>query len=146
MATQFKDGLIEPLIKKYGRKEIVELEKEIIQLKRRLNLLCQEFPKIKEEDLENLRKFVLLLKILTRLLENSLSFPQLTFSWEEIIETLLYLENDPNFMIKSMIREVKRKDSYKTYLAFKDDRFFKQLKLNLTKNPERKQKRIDEYV
>jgi len=35
------------------------------------------------------------------------------FSWKEIISNLLHLENDPNLMIKSMLREIKRRSSFK---------------------------------
>ncbi|KKL84037.1 hypothetical protein LCGC14_1968730 [marine sediment metagenome] len=56
---------------------------------------------------------------INKIIEKSFNGLDFSFSWEEIISTLLHLENDPNLMITSMIRELKRRRSYKAYILNK---------------------------
>ena len=85
---------------------------------------------------------MLLLKILNRIFERSLNSKTFAFSWEDIISNLLYLENDPNLMINSMIREIKRRNSYKSMMLVRkesknNDSFYKD---------HYRQKRITEFI
>ncbi|KKK45840.1 MAG: hypothetical protein Lokiarch_06580 [Candidatus Lokiarchaeum sp. GC14_75] len=97
----------------------LQMKNEIIRIERRLKLICYDFPKIEIDDIEYLRKFTLFLKIINKIIEKSFNGLDFSFSWEEIISTLLHLENDPNLMITSMIRELKRRRSYKAYILNK---------------------------
>ena len=118
--SQFESTkILAPFIKKFGKKNVEQLKKEIIRIERRLKLMCYDFPKIEIDDIEYLRKFTLFLKIINKLIEKSFNSLDFSFSWEEIISTLLHLENDPNLMITSMIRELKRRKSYKACILNK---------------------------
>lgn len=121
--SQFESlQILEPLIKKFGRKDADELRNEIIQIERSLKLMCYDFPKMENRNIDYLRKFVLLLKILNKIIEKSFYLLDFSFSWEDIISNLLHLENDPNLMIQSMIRELKRRTSYKARLLNRNDK------------------------
>ena len=139
------DQIMKPLVNKFGEKEKLELNTEINMIKRHLRLLCSEFPNLEEQDVEIIRKMLLTLKIITNILEGTLNIPNFSFSWEEIIENLLYLEKDPNFMIKSMIREMKRRDSFQIYLLSKTDKDINKLKFNLFQLPRPKQRKLTEF-
>lgn len=136
--------IMAPLIKKFGKKEADELRNEIIKVERRLKLVCYDFPKVDGKDLNFLRKFVLLLKILNRIIEISFSSKDFAFSWEDIISNLLYLENDPNFMINSMIRELKRRNSYKAKMLNRKDSKYRAV--DNFHSIKFKQKKISEYI
>ena len=136
--------ILAPLIKKFGKKDAEQLKKEIIRIERRLKLMCYDFPKIEYNDIEYLRKFVLFLKIINKLIEKSFNILDFSFSWEEIISNLLHIENDPNLMIKSMIRELKRRNSYKAHLLNKEKKFLLINALYSSENNHR-QKKINEF-
>ena len=115
--SQFESSeIMSPFIKKFGKKDTKDLKNELHKIERQLKLICYDFPKIDGDNLDFLRKFVLLLKILNRIIERSLNSKTFAFSWEDIISNLLFLENDPNLMINSMIRETKRRNSYKAMI------------------------------
>ncbi|MFX1298196.1 MAG: hypothetical protein ACFFD2_25500, partial [Promethearchaeota archaeon] len=92
--------------------------------------------------IEYLRKFTLFLKIINRIIEKSFNHLDFSFSWQEIIINLLHIENDPNLMIKSMIRELKRRKSYNAYIMNK--KYLMRKNLNLNENNYR-QKKIFEF-
>lgn len=144
--SQFESTkILAPLIRKFGKKDAEQLKQEIIRIERRLKLICYDFPKIEIDDLEYLRKFTLLLKIINKIIEKSFNSLNFSFSWEEIINSLLHMENDPNLMITSMIRELKRRKSYKAYMLNKrEDTFFK-INLYLDMNNYR-QKKISDFI
>ncbi len=122
---------ITPLIQKFRNKDINELKKEVEKLEHRLKLVCHDISKIQDGDIDHLRKLVLLLQILNKIFESSLDAVDFTFSWQEIISNLLHLENDPNLMIRSMIRELKRRNSYKARISIRNDQETKEIfKLN----------------
>lgn len=83
--------------------------------------MCYDFPKIEIDDIEYLRKFTLFLKIVNKIIEKSFNTLDFSFSWEEIISNLLHLENDPDLMITSMIRELKRRKSYRARMLNKKE-------------------------
>lgn len=141
--SQFESPeIMAPFIKKFGKKDTEDLKNEILKIERQLKLICYDFPKIDGENLDFLRKFVLLLKILNRIIERSLNSKTFAFSWEDIISSLLFLENDPNLMINSMIREIKRRNSYKSMILARkesknNDSFYQN---------QYRQKRITEFI
>jgi len=92
------------------------LKIELIKAERRLKLICYDFPKIENNDINYLRKFTLLLKILNKIIEKSFNSLDFNFSWEDILLNLLHFDNSPDLMINSMLRELKRRKSYKTQL------------------------------
>ncbi len=112
-------SLTHSIIEQYRRKDKIALEQEIHRIKRRLTLLDLNFPKTYNLSEEILRKFVLLIQILTNTIEKALSLPPFDFSWESLLENLLHLERDPNFLIRSMLREKRRYLGYKSYLNWK---------------------------
>jgi hypothetical protein len=138
-------NIMEPLIKRFGQKDVNELKIELIKVERRLKLICYDFPKVRNNNINYLRKFTLLLKILNRIIEKSFKSPDFNFSWEEILINLLHLENSPELMINSMLRELKRRKSYKTRLInrnemriIKDKYFYNSYKF--------KQKKVLEFL
>ncbi len=141
--SQFESSeIMAPFIKKFGKKDTDDLKNEILKIERQLKLICYDFPQVDGENLDFLRKFVLLLKILNRIIERSLNSKSFLFSWEDIISNLLFLENDPNLMINSMIRELKRRNSFKAMiLARKELKNNDSLELN-----QYRQKRITEFI
>jgi len=143
--SQFESSkILAPLIKKFGKKDAEQLKKEIIRIERRLKLMCYDFPKIEIDDIEYLRKFNLILKIINKIIEKSFNTLDFSFSWEEIISSLLHLENDPNLMITSMIRELKRRKSYKAHILNKKENHLVRNNLYLGEN-NYKQKKIIEF-
>ncbi len=116
----------------FGLKDAEQLRKELINVERSLKLMSYDFPKIDDGDVNFLRKFVLLFKVINRIIEKSFRSSDFTFSWEEILSTLLHLDNDPNLMIKSMIRELKRRNSYNASLLNKRENKMEHL-INLDK-------------
>ena len=89
--SQFESlEIMTPFIKKFGKKDTEDLKNEILKIERQLKLICYDFPKIDGENLDFLRKFVLLLKILNRIIERSLNSKTFAFSWEDIISSLLF--------------------------------------------------------
>lgn len=143
--SQFESvKILAPLIRKFGKKDAEQLKNEIIRIERRLKLMCYDFPKIEIDDMEYLRKFTLFLKIINKIIEKSFNSLDFSFSWEEIISTLLHLENDPNLMITSMIRELKRRKSYRAYILNKRVKYSPENDLQAIENRYR-QKRIFEF-
>lgn len=136
--------ILAPLIRKFGKKDTDQLKKEIIRIERRLKLVCYDFPKIEINDIEYLRKFTLFLKIINKLIEKSFNYLDFSFSWEEIISNLLHIENDPNLMITSMIRELKRRKSYRAHILNKKERVLLKNDFYLGENKYR-QKKITEF-
>ncbi|MFX1570414.1 MAG: hypothetical protein ACFFCV_18790 [Promethearchaeota archaeon] len=134
--------IMAPFIKKFGKKDTDDLKNEILKIERQLRLICYDFPRFNEENLDFLRKFVLLLKLLNRIIERSLNSKTFTFSWEDIISNLLFLENDPNLMINSMIREIKRRNSYNAMMLARKK---SKKNYNMYKN-QFQQKRITEFI
>ena len=121
-SSQFESSeIMAPFIKKFGKKNTEDLKNELLKIERQLKLICYDFPKIDVDNLDFLRTFVLLLKILNRIIEKSLNSKNFAFSWEDIISNLLFLENDPNLMINSMIREIKRRNSYKAMILTRNE-------------------------
>ena len=112
-------GFILPLIKKFEEKDVNELQKELLKIERSLKLICYDFRDIKNKDLDFLRKFVLLLQIINKILEKALNTDNLNFSWQDIISNLLHIDNNPELMIKSMLRELKRKNSFNVSILAK---------------------------
>ena len=143
--SQFEStNILAPLIKKFGKKDAEQLKKEIIRIERRLKLMCYDFPKIEIDDIEYLRKFTLFLKIINKIIEKSYNTLDFSFSWEEIISNLLHLENDPNLMITSMIRELKRRKSFRARMLNKKENYFSNNDLYSSENNYR-QKKIFEF-
>ena len=143
--SQFEStNILAPLIRKFGKKDVDQLKKEIIRIERRLKLMCYDFPKIEINDIEYLRKFTLFLKIINKLIEKSFNYLDFSFSWEEIISNLLHIENDPNLMITSMIRELKRRKSYRAHILNKKERVLLKNDFYLGENKYR-QKKITEF-
>jgi len=145
--SQFESiNILAPLIKKFGKKDAEQLNKEIIRIERRLKLMCYDFPKIEIDDIEYLRKFTLFLKIINKIIEKSFNSLDFSFSWEEIISSLLHLENDPNLMITSMIRELKRRKSYKVYILNKRDKHLAKSDLYSSENSYRQMKIFEFFI
>jgi len=143
--SQFESNkILAPLIKRFGKKDAEQLKKEITRIERRLKLACYDFPKIEIDDIEYLRKFTLFLKIINKIIEKSFNNLDFSFSWEEIISNLLHIENDPNLMITSMIRELKRRKSYKAYILNKKEKNLAKNDLYSSENNYR-QKKIFEF-
>jgi len=143
--SQFESSeLMAPLIKKFGKKDVDQLKTEIFRIERRIKLLCYDFPKIKNDNIDYLRKFVLFLKIINKIIEKSFNTLDFSFSWEEIISSLLHLENDPNLMITSMIRELKRRKSYSARMLNKKENYLSNNDLYSSENNYR-QKKIFEF-
>ena len=136
--------ILAPLIRKFGKKDADQLKKEIVRIERRLKLVCYDFPKIEIDDIEYLRKFTLFLKIINKIIEKSFNNLDFSFSWEEIISNLLHIENDPNLMITSMIRELKRRKSYRAHILNKKERVLLKNDFYLGENKYR-QKKITEF-
>ena len=51
---------------------------------------------MKFNNIEYLRRLVLLLKIINKIIEKALKSESFKFSWKEILKNLLHLENDPD--------------------------------------------------
>jgi len=115
--SKFMQPFITPFIKKNSD----ELKSELIKIRHQFKLLCYDFPKLKNNDLNYLRKLILLLKIINRILEKAFHSTNFNFSWEDILINLLHLDNSPDLMISSMLRELKRKRSYNFQLLYKKE-------------------------
>jgi len=142
-SSQFESSeVMAPFIKRFGKKDTNDLKNEILKIERQLRLICYDILKIDGGNLDFLRKMVLLLKILNRIIERSLNSKGFSFSWEDIISNLLFLENDPDLMITSMIREIKRRNSYKAMIIARN-----KLKNNHTHYQNQfRQKKITEFI
>jgi len=137
------ENFLNYLIEKF---KTIDISREFDKIKQRITNLAVDFPKRIEKDTEYKRKFILANKLLISVLEQMIQLPDLTFSWEDFILNLLYLEKDPNLIIKSQLREIKRRNSYNTYLLIKKDKIIQDLEKELFKHSKFKQKSLIEYL
>lgn len=137
-------NLMEPFIAKYAKKTKKDLINQAQRYYRRLQIILFQFPRLSLEEIEDIRKFVIILQILSRILKKTFTMPKFSFSWEDAIENLLHLEKDPNFMIKAILRERKRRVSYKNHLLWERDSI-QHFKYNFFK-PLTRQKTLLEYL
>lgn len=128
------------IIAKFRKKKIEELKKEILGIERGMKLIFYDFPNLDDKDIEFHRKYLLLLKIVNKVLEKSFDTQNFTFSWVDILTTLLHLQIQPDLMIKSMIRELKRRNSYKAKLCLRSSYDFTDYNINF-----KYQKRIFDF-
>lgn len=119
--------------KRFRNKDKKELIQDINKLKNRLKLFCIDLSKFEKNHIDYLRKLLLLLLIFNRALESSLTSENFDFSWQEILVNSLHLENDPNFMIKAMIKEIKRRNSFKATISIRKTNINENIKLIKTK-------------
>ena len=139
--SKFQRGIFSPLIKKFGDKDIEMLQNELYSLERKIQMVCEELPIKIEKDIDYLRRFILLFKILNGLIEKSTHLPVLDFSWEETIDNYLHIQKDPNFMIRSMLREKKRQVSYNASILYRNTK-----QLNLEFLLKKRQTKISEFL
>ncbi|MEJ2250577.1 MAG: hypothetical protein P8Y70_16185, partial [Candidatus Lokiarchaeota archaeon] len=129
-------------IHKFKNKNIEELKLNLEDFTRNLRINCNEIRNIDLNDKDYLRKLVLLLKIINKILYDAKN-NNLQFSWEEVILNLLHFESNPNLMINSMLREIKRKNSYKTRMLIKKRNYYNNL---VSQNSNQRQKKILDYI
>lgn len=122
--TNSKKFYVDPWIEIYTKKSIHKLKKELKTLER--NFKTMDFQSLRIKDNEYLRTLVIILNIINEILVKTLEIKQFDLSWQEILQYITSESKNPSFMLKSMIREIKRKISLKlNFFIKKEYPFFK---------------------
>ena len=109
--------LMEPIIKKFGEKEKSELINEINKIKNHLRLLCLEFPDLEQQNIEEIRKFLLVLKINSRILEQILERSMRTGFIMAVFALLFGFIMRFHFLFVFVPRQVHQNGSFGKYIA-----------------------------
>lgn len=113
----YKNSFIDPWIRIYAEKNLFELNKELLSIERKFKKI--DFGSLTIKDNEYLRNLIITLSILNEILITTLKTKEFKPPWHEILQYIPSESKNPSFMFSSMIREIKRKLSFKLTLNIK---------------------------
>lgn len=106
-----KSSFIDPWIKIYAERNIYQLKEELMGLERKFKRI--DLSSLSLKDKEYLRALIITLNVINEILEKTLKLKEFNFAWQDILQYITSESKNPSFMLSSMIREIKRRISFR---------------------------------
>lgn len=110
-SINLKSSFIDPWIKIYAERNIYQLKEELMGLERKFKRIDFSFLSLKDK--EYLRALIITLNVINEILEKTLKLKEFNFAWQDILQYITSESKNPSFMLSSMIREIKRRISFR---------------------------------